>query len=369
MAAIVRGRDGIARRSQDLEPQVADHRDVVLRPLPLCRQVIADEDRVRHQQPHRLQRPQVMLAPAGDAQFALGVRQTHQAQDLQAARRRQRPALRQRRAGDRDQEVHRDRVRADAPKRLRHLHDVLVALAHAEERAAARRQPRVLHHAHRLDAVRVRVRLADLAVEPLARVQVVVVREDARVLQLGGLPRRQQPQAGADLRVRQRRAHLAHRRRDVRDIRVARPAPGRHHAHAPRAERVSSPGRREDLAAGQQVVLVDRRLREPGLRAVVAVLRADAALDVDEEVHFHGVAEGAPPQQVRRRHDRRHLRVRRAQHRQRLLRRRCDALDRTLRDRHPVHVMLLRTGRFASTAEAVFGKRGRGSRLPEGARF
>src|SRR5207244_2934166 len=104
--------------------------------------------------------------------------------------------------------------------------NVRIALAHPEQGTAARREAAGLHRAYGVHPVAVPVGGADVAVERLAGVQVVVVGEDAGLFQPLGLRRTQESQARAELGVRERLSHAADSVRDLADITVARAASG-----------------------------------------------------------------------------------------------------------------------------------------------
>ena len=130
----------------------------------------------------------------------------------------------------------------------------------------------------------------------------MVVGVDAGVGQALGLSFGQQAQARAHLQARVRVPHRHDGLGDVLHVRVGRSSPARHQAHACRAG-MHRTGRGVVHHVGPHgSVREDARLGTPPLRAVVAVLRAEARLEVDQEVHLHGVGEGGPPQHAGRGH-------------------------------------------------------------------
>ena len=142
-----------------------------------------------------------------------------------------------------------------------------------------------------VDAVGVRVGRDDVVVVGLGGVDVVVVGVDARRAQPLGLAVLEQAEARAHLDVGvlglQRPDHAG----DPLDVAVGRAAPAGHHADPGRAAREPGAGLLDRLVGLQPGVLEDVGLRAERLRAVVAVLGAQAGLEVDQVVDLDRVAE------------------------------------------------------------------------------
>src|SRR6266849_9842599 len=103
LEAMLTSSASLQRAFLDLEAEILEHRPVRLGGLTGCRQVVADEDRVRRVHRERLQRAQVDLAAAGDADLLRWAGQAHERQDLQAASRVELVPPLERRAWDRVQ--------------------------------------------------------------------------------------------------------------------------------------------------------------------------------------------------------------------------------------------------------------------------
>ena len=241
----------------------------------------------------------------------------------------------QRRPVDRVQEVDGNRVGVELAQGERDVDELLVRLAHAGDHAGARRDPRALDRLEGRHAVLVGVCRRDPAVVVGARVEVVVVAVDSGLSEGRCLLVGQEPEAGADLH-RQLGLDPAHRCRHARAAR-ARSAPGRSRRcstsrpsarHASRApSRMTSSSRSEYF--GIAAVGHDR------LGAVAAVLRADAALRVHQQVELHLLAEGRPADSIGGTEQRQQLLVRGAQDGERLGTRRRLAAQRPGRPAPP----------------------------------
>ena len=120
----------------------------------------------------------MQLAPAGDAYLGARMQEARQAEDAQAVGRAQLVQPRERGAGDRVQEVHRQRLHGERAQLLDHVDHVVVRLPHPEQRAGAERDPGGARGGERGHAVLVTVGARDLGVEALARVEVVVEPRD-----------------------------------------------------------------------------------------------------------------------------------------------------------------------------------------------
>jgi hypothetical protein len=91
----------------------------------------------------------------------------------------------------------------------------------------------------------------------------------------------------------------------------------------------------------QKRILVDRRVRHRRLRAVVAVLGAEAALGVHQHVDLHALAEIFPAHLERRRQKLRQIRVRRVEHRLHLFACEQTAVQRFFGQEVVIHSQLL----------------------------
>ena len=214
----------------DDESGVGDHLQVSRSRLPFAGQVVAQEDGVGQVQAERLQAAQVDLTAARNAHLGVWKHEAEQGKDAQAALRSELPLPAERRALERDEEVDRHRVGIAPAEGEGEVHHIGVGLAHAEDGTRARREPRVLRHPHRVDAIGIGVRRADVAVIGFARVEIVVVRVHAGGKQalrsLGG----QEAERGAHLDIGVTRLDGAHRFGDALHVAIGWPPPTRHEA-------------------------------------------------------------------------------------------------------------------------------------------
>src|SRR2546428_6353284 len=104
----------------------------------------------------------------------------------------------QRSAGDRNQEVHWDGLRLELTEGERHVDHVVLALALPEDGAAAQVEAGTRGGRERGHSVLIRVRGADLGIEALARVEVVVELLNPGLVQLGRALLGDQPERAAD---------------------------------------------------------------------------------------------------------------------------------------------------------------------------
>ncbi len=259
--------------------------------LSLAGEVVAEEDGVGQVQGERLHRAQVDLAPARDAHLDVRADEARHRQDAQAPLRGEVPLLGQRRALHRDQEVDRHRVRVQLTQREDHVDQVLVALAHSRDQTGAGGQPGRVRLVHRVHPVGVRVRGRDVPVRRLGRVEVVVVGVGARLAQPLRLAVGQQAQAGADLDGLVLLLDGLDGVRDPVHVPVGRTASAGHQAHPLGAPGHAGGGGLGGLVGLEPGVLEDLGLGAEPLRAVGAVLGAQARLEVDEVVEFHPSAE------------------------------------------------------------------------------
>ena len=146
----------------------------------------------------------------------------------------------------------------------------------------------------RLDAVLVGVCRRDPAVVVGARVEVVVVAVDAGLRSCERLLVGQQPEAGADLH-RQLGLDRAHGRRHARAAR-ARSAHGRWRrcSTCPALRSPGLAGALEDDLLRRGASTSESRRSRRRLRAVAAVLGADAALRVHQQVELHLAGRRSP---------------------------------------------------------------------------
>src|SRR5205814_10536838 len=107
-----------------------------------------------------------------------------------------------------------------------------------------------------------------------------VVAVDPGLFQRHGVLLGEQAEAGTDLDG-QLLLDLAHRRRHLRELPLARAAAARDDAVGARLARPRLARPVNQRVPREELVLLDRRRGDDRLRAVAAVLRADAALRVD----------------------------------------------------------------------------------------
>ncbi len=276
-------------RALHLEPGVGDHLQVGLARLALGREVVTEEDRIGQVQGERLHGAQMDLTATGDPYLHVRTDEPHHRQNPEAPLRSEVPLLGQRRALDRDQEVDRHRVRVQLTQRVHDIDQVLVALTHAGDQTGARGETGPVRLLHGVDAVGVGVRGRDVPVRPLGRVEVVVVGVRARLAQPLGLAVGEQPETGAHLDALVLVLDRPDGVRDPVHVTVGRTASAGHQTDALGAAREPRGGRLGGLVGLEPGVLEDPGGRAQPLRAVGAVLRAQAGLEVDEVVQFHPV--------------------------------------------------------------------------------
>src|SRR6185437_9265124 len=143
---------------------------------------------------------------------------------------------------------------------------------------------------------------ADVGVVSLGRVEVVVVGGGAGLVQALGLAVGEQAEAGADLDLGVLLLELPDRAGHPGDIRVGGAAAAGDQADALGASPDARLGVADHLVRLEPGVLEHVRRRAGPLRAVEAVLGAQAALDVDQVVQLDAAAEVAQPDLEGRRH-------------------------------------------------------------------
>src|SRR5690625_4006371 len=118
--------------ADDLESAVDDHVEVLFCGLSLRGEIVAEEEGIGHMQRHRLQRAQVHLAAAGDAQLPIRAQEANGAQNAQAMLWGQRVGALQRGALEGDEEVDRDRLGIDGlDRKSTRLNSSHVAISYA----------------------------------------------------------------------------------------------------------------------------------------------------------------------------------------------------------------------------------------------
>src|SRR6185437_2159528 len=295
-------REGALAGALDGEAGVGDHLQVAGAGLALAGQVVAEEDRVDDVQRQRLEAAQVDLAPAGQPDLGVRAGEPDHGQAAQAALRGQAPLAAQRGALERDQEVDRDRVGVEFSEREHYIYEFFVGLPHPGDQARARGQAGLLGLGHGVGAVGVVVGGADVFVVALGGVEVVVVGGGAGLVQPLGLAVGEQAQAGAYLDVGVLLPEPRDRGGDAGDVGVVR-APAAGHQADPLGARLDAGlGAADDLVRLEPGVLQHVGGRAEPLRAVEAVLGAQAALDVDQVVQLDPAAEVAQPDLEGRRH-------------------------------------------------------------------
>jgi hypothetical protein len=165
----------------------------------------------------------------------------------------------------------------------------VVALAQAQDAAAADVDARVGHVLDGLEAVIEGARGDDLVVVLARGVDVVVVGREARLLELVGLLAVQH--AGGDAGLHAERAHAAHHLEHLVELAAVLlgAAPRGAHAEARRAELLGLPRLLEHGVHAQQRLGLEARLVPRALRAVAAVLGARARLDGQQRGQLHRV--------------------------------------------------------------------------------
>ncbi len=146
----------------------------------------------------------------------------------------------------------------------------------------------------------------------------MVVGIDTGVCEAFCLAVSEETETSAHLKAGMRVTDRHHRFGDVFDVRVTRTSTARHQAH-PRSTGVHRPGRSVGHDIGTDgAVGEDPRFGAASLRAVVAVLRAQPRLEVDQEVHLDDVVERRASQFARCDHRRGGVGVVEREHRQRV---------------------------------------------------
>jgi hypothetical protein len=297
---VLRQRD--LARALHLEARVRDHLQVGVAGLALAGEVVAEEDRVGEVQGEGLHRAQVDLTAARDTDLDVRADEADHREDAQTALRGEVPLGGERGALHRDQEVHRHRVRVQLAEGEDDVDQVLVRLAHAGDQAGAGGQTGRVRLLHGVDAVGVRVGGRDVPVRPLGRVEVVVVGVRAGLAQSLGLAVGEQTETGAHLDALVAVLDRLDGVRDPVDVPVGRTPAAGHQAH-PLGTAGQAGGRGlRGLVGLEPGVLEDVGLGAEPLRAVGAVLRAQARLQVDEVVEFHPPAEPVPAHPAGRGH-------------------------------------------------------------------
>ena len=206
-------------------------------------------------------------------------------------------------AFERDEEVHGDRIGVESAQRVDRFDDLLIRFAHAHDQARTWRQAPGLRLLHGVRALFERVGGADFFVVRFGGVEVVVVRVNTVFLESFGLVVLEESQARAHFQLRVRVLDRLGDFTHPVDVTVRRPAPGGHEAHATRATFHPEGRLAGGVLGAQPGVLEDLRVRSQTLRAVPAVLGAQAGLEVDQVVHLHGHAKVLPAHPCRGRDD------------------------------------------------------------------
>ena len=274
----------------DFEAEVFDHPEIFHRGLSLCRQVVADEERVGRVEAHGLHRSEVDFAAASDADLDVWIGETEQAERLQAEAGIQIPFAFKLRAVDRVQEVDRDRFDFDASQFDRDVDQVGVFFAHAGDDSGTKFHAGVASDLQRVEAIVERVRRADFVVVLPAGVQVVVDAVDAGFFQSRCLVRTEDSQAAADVQT-VLVFDLLHDAGNVVHILIRRASTTGHDAVGACLRIVGLFRSGQNFFFIQQFVLLDRGGRFHVLRAVPAVFRAQTAFGVLQEVQVNVVAE------------------------------------------------------------------------------
>ena len=277
----------------------------------------------------------MQLAAAGDADFGFGVREPREGQNLEAAAGVEAGVAGERRAIDWVQEVDGDRLDGERTQLEEHVDDVAVDFAHADDAAGAELHAGVADGAEGAEAVVVGVGGANLAVMFAARVEVVVDLVDAAGFEAHRLLGREEAEAGADVEAIFL-LDLGDDSLDGLDFTLARAAGGDHDAVGFRLPLCRHAGAVEEFVAAEEVVLGNLGVGDFRLRAVMAILGAEAAFGVHQEVKLNGVAEGRPAKSISGRQEAGDFGVAGCEDREALVYGQFEALADSLGQRHPV---------------------------------
>src|SRR5713226_3387929 len=183
----------------DFESQVLNHPVRFSRSLAWSCQVTIDEDGISRIEAHGLKRAQIDLPPAADPKFLARINEAQEAKNLKAALRSQMIRPFERRSGYRMEKVDGDGIHVELSERQRHLHDIVVGLAHSDNPAAARGESGGLNILYGLHAVFVSVGRANFWIVSAARVQVVIDSLHARLFENSRLGLVHEAQRAADV--------------------------------------------------------------------------------------------------------------------------------------------------------------------------
>ena len=187
-----------ARRECWLKAGVFEHLQIPFGNFAARGQIIADENRVGHVESERLQGAKVIFAATGNTDFLARVHEPEQAEDSETFLWCKVFDAPQGSSRNRDQEVQRNRVHVHLAQRESKVHNLRVALAHAENAAGTRRNSGALDGLDGSHAVGIGVRGTDFAVMILRGIQVVVDALDAGVLEPLGFRVVEQAKAAAN---------------------------------------------------------------------------------------------------------------------------------------------------------------------------
>ena len=197
----------------------------------------------------------------------------------------------QRRAFDLHQHVdrHRFRMLRQARQRRDQPGAVVVALAHADDAAAADVDAGAAHGAERIEPVLIDARGDDLAVEFRRGVEIVVVVVEAGRLEPLRLRLGQHAERGAAFEPE--RAHAFDHGADLLEVAILRLAPGGAHAEAARAGALGGARLGQHGVDAHQLLGLDAGRVFRALRTIGAVFRAAAGLDREQrrDLHLGGI--------------------------------------------------------------------------------
>ena len=233
---------------------------------------------------------QVILASAGYADVGGGMQQTRHGQYLEAAHGSQAVMdPREWRAAYRDQEIDRDRLRAHFLQRHQHVHNVLIAFALADNAPGADLQPGFPADHQIAHAVGESVGGADVRIEALAGIEVMVYALKSGLAQAAGLLQRKKAKGAADgdARIGGDGAHNTAKRLDIG---IAENAAAEAHAKASCFQLLGLAGLVDELFSCLKRIAGDIRLGNAGLRAVMTVFATEAALGVAEHLDLDALA-------------------------------------------------------------------------------
>lgn len=274
----------------DFESHVLDHPIIFRGGLALGGQVIADEDAIGDVEPERLQGSEVAFATSSDPKFALGVHETEHRESAEAVARGEVFLLLHRRPIDRMQEVERDGFHVKFSKRESHFNDVALAFPHPDDTTTAELQSCFANVLECFHSIVKGMGRANLFVVFAARVEVVVDFIDASCGQPHRLGFIEEPKARANVQA-VLLLDFGNNGLDGLDLPFVGCATADNDAISFALSFRSDSCSIEEFVPAEDGVLRDRCIRDFRLAAVVAVLWAESAFCVHQEVELDRLSE------------------------------------------------------------------------------